>query len=132
MVLTTKLKANEMTIINLNATVKTADDVDHVWGLRVEREDLIACMTPDGPSDDFSCSIHLTNWYTGQVYVLNSLIIGKIISEDFEDEETGYCETVTYYKNSFSTASDLVEKMKAKGVINLDHWVHVKEENKAA
>lgn len=117
-----------MKTINVNATVKTPGDVDHVWGLVVEREDLIACMTPEGPSDDFSCSIHLHNWYTGEHYVLNSLIIGKIHCQDFEDKATGYCDTVTYYKNSFNTASDLIEKMKAKGVINLTHWKEAKKD----
>lgn len=120
-----------MTTINVNAVMKHSDLAggnDPIWGLRVEREDLIACMTPEGPSDDFSCSIRLTNWYTGEEFVLDRLIIGKIHHEDYEDEESGYCESVSYYKNSFNTASDLVEKMKAKGVINLDYWKKAKKD----
>lgn len=119
--------------INLNATVKCKDhdgykaQVVHEaqWMLTKEQFELVYCMTPEGPSDDFSWKIRLTNFFTGEEYVLKTIIVGKIVSETYEDEEDGYSEDVTYYKNGHQVADDLIEKMKAKGVIDLTHWTFI-------
>lgn len=121
-----------MNTINLNAFIKTKDHDGYnaieckelQWGLSKEQYEFVGCMTPEGPSDDFSWKIILTNWFTSSVYELNTLILGKIRSETYEDED-GYSEDVTFYQNGRITADNLIEAMKAKGVINLDHWTKV-------
>lgn len=121
-----------MNTINLNAFIKTKDHDGYKaieckelqWGLSKEQYEFVDCMTPEGPSDDFSWKIVLTNWFTGSVYELNTLILGKIRCETYEDED-GYSEDVRFYQNGRITADNLIEAMKAKGVINLDHWTKV-------
>lgn len=121
-----------MNTINLNAFVKTKDHDGYKaieckelqWSLSKQQYEFVGCMTPEGPSDDFSWKIILTNWFTSSVYELNTLILGKIRSETYEDED-GYSEDVTFYQNGRITADNLIEAMKAKGVINLDHWTKV-------
>lgn len=117
-----------MTIISLNTTVKGKDfggvvDNDPMWSLSVFKGDIIDVVTVDGPSDDYKCEIHLTNWYTGKVYALDRVIIGHI--ETLDDEETG--ETFDYYINSTLRAERLMEKMKEKGKIDLSYWIDVTE-----
>lgn len=117
-------------IINLNATVKCKDHDGYKaqtvhesqWMLSKLQYEFVNCMTPDGPSDDFSWKIILTNFFTGEVYELNTLIVGKIRSETYEDEESGYSEDVTWYENGRIRADSLIEKMKAVGKLNLDNW----------
>lgn len=113
-------------IINLATTIKGKDfggvvDNDPMWSLSVFKGDLIDVVTIDTGSDDYKCEIHLTNWYTGKVYALDRVIIGRI--ETLEDEETG--ETFDYYINSTNRAERLLEKMKEKGTIDLSHWVDI-------
>lgn len=118
--------------INLNAIIKFSElegGNDLMWNLSVQRGEIVECMTPDGPSDDFVCTIWLNNFYTGSQYVFKTPIYGRTKSEDYEDKESGYCETVTYYQNAFNRASDLVEAMKAKGTLDLTHWMTPKQED---
>ena len=114
--------------INLNASIKTKDhdgykaiSVDEkMWSLSMEQFELVYCQTPEGQSDDFSWKIRLTNWFTGSQYVLNTVILGKIRCETYEDED--YTEDHVWYQNGRTTAENLIEKMKEKGVIDLTHW----------
>lgn len=116
--------------INLNTFVKGRDHdgykaietKDMMWGLSKVQHEFVDCMTPDGPSDDFSWKIVLTNWFTGSVYELNTLVVGRIRSETYEDEESGYSEDVTWYENGRTRADALIEQMKTKGVIDLTNW----------
>ncbi|QEM42425.1 hypothetical protein CPTPhageEI1_220 [Klebsiella phage EI] len=55
---------------------------------------------------------------------MKTIVVGKIISVTYEDED-GYSEDVTYYKNGRQVADDLIEKMKAKGLIDLTHWTFI-------
>ncbi len=119
-----------MSIIHLAATIKGKDfggvvDNDPMWGLSVFKGDLIDVVTVDGPSDDYKCEIHLTNWYTQRVYALDRVIIGRI--ENITDEETG--QDFDYYINSTNRAERLLEKMKEKGTIDLSHWIDITESN---
>lgn len=122
-----------MNTINLNATIKTKDHDGYkaqtvhekMWILSKVQGDIVPCMTPDGPSDDFFWHITLTNWFTGYVYVLNTPVVGRIRSETYTDEEDGYSEDVTWYENGRQVADDLIEKMKAKGVVDLTHWTFI-------
>lgn len=113
-------------IINLATTIKGKDfggvvDNDPMWSLSVFKGDLIDVVTIDSGSDDYKCEIHLTNWYTGKVYALDHVIIGRI--ETLEDEETG--EMFDYYINSTNRAERLMEKIKEKGTIDLSYWIDV-------
>lgn len=116
--------------INLNATVKCKDhdgykaQVVHEaqWMITKEQFELVYCMTPEGPSDDFSWKIRLTNFFTGEEYVLKTIIVGKIVSETYEDEEDGYSEDVTWYENGRNRADALIEQMKKVGKLNMDNW----------
>lgn len=118
-----------MTIINLASTVATKDFEGKVnetmWSLGVFKGDLIDVVTVDGPSDDYKCEIHLTNWFTGRVYALDRVIIGKI--ETLEDEETG--QDFDYYINSTNRAERLIDKMKEKGTIDLSHWIDITKDS---
>ena len=114
-----------MTIINLNATIKTKDFNEVVnelqWSLSVFKGDLIDVVTIDTGSDDYKCEVHLHNWFTGRTYALDRVIIGRI--ESLTDEETG--QDFDYYINSTNRAERLIEKMKEKGTIDLTHWIDV-------
>ena len=122
-----------MSIINLNAIVKCKDHDGYraqtvhesQWMLSKEQFEFVNCMTPEGLSDDFSWKIVLTNFFTGEVYELKTLVLGKIRSETYEDED-GYSEDVTWYQNGRITADNLIEAMKARGIINLDNWIKIK------
>nr|DAE46176.1 MAG TPA: hypothetical protein [Caudoviricetes sp.] len=119
--------------INLNSYIKGKDHDGYKaietkemqWHLYKEQFEFVGCMTPEGPSDDFSWKIMVTNFFTGDTYELKTLILGKIRCKTYEDEETGYSEDVTWYQNGRTTADDLIEKMKAKGELNLDNWIKV-------
>ncbi|WCZ66345.1 hypothetical protein [Yersinia phage MHG19] len=121
-----------MNTINLKAFINTKDHDGYkaqtvkelMWVLSIEQHELVGCNTPEGPSDDFSWKIRLTNWFTGSSYILNTVIVGKIRSETYEDE-SGYSEDVVWYQNGRTTAENLIEKMKAKGVVNLDNWTRI-------
>lgn len=113
-----------MSIITLNASVKTRDfgkSVNEaVWMLSVFKGDLIDVVTIDGVSDDYKCEIHLHNWFTNRTYALNNVFIGKI--ESLFDEECGYHD---FYVRSETLADRLIEKMKAKGQIDLTYWIDI-------
>lgn len=117
-----------MKTINLNDFIKCKDHDGYKaqsvkelqWGLTMEQFELVYCMTPDGQSDDFSWKIRLTNWFTGEEYVLKTVILGHIRSETYEDEDC------TWYENGRTRAEALIQKMKDKGVINLDNWCQIK------
>lgn len=115
-----------MTIINLNATIKSRDFGETVnekmWSLSVFKGDIIDVVTVDGPSDDYKCEVHLTNWFTGRTYALDHVFIGKIESE--YDEECGYHD---FYVRSETLADRLIAKIKAKGKIDLSYWIDVTE-----
>lgn len=114
-------------IINLNATINTRDfgaaAKESIWSLSVFKGDLIDVHTVDGLSDDYKCTIHLTNWFTGSVYSLDTLLIGRV--ETWTDEATGQDWDV--YVSSENRADRLIEKIKAKGVVNLDNWIKLPE-----
>lgn len=121
-------------MINLNSTIKTRDHDGYqsiecqelMWGLSKVQGDVVPCMTPDGPSDDFCWSIILVNWFTGSEYVLKTPVYGRIRSETFEDEETGYSEDVTWYENGRTRADALIEQIKKAGKVNLENWSKTK------
>lgn len=123
-----------MTTVNLNAFVKGRDHdgynaietKDLMWGLSAYQHELVECMTPEGPSDDFSWKIILVNWFSGWEYELKTEIVGKIEDYEFEDEEDGFYECGRTYVNGRTIAERLIEKMKAKGTLNLAHWNKIK------
>lgn len=114
--------------INLNATIETKDhdgykaikSHDLMWSLSMEQYELVYCQTPEGQSDDFSWKIRLNNWFTGSSYILNQTVYGKIRCETFEED--GYSEDHVWYQNGRTTAENLINKMKAKGEIDLQYW----------
>lgn len=91
-------------------------EVCPVYVLTAVQVDIVACTTPDGPSDDFSYAIILDSFIGAQRYVFNQTILGRI--EHYEDEE---CYE-TYYVNGKNRAERLIEKMKEKGTIDLKYW----------
>lgn len=120
-----------MTIINLNATIKSRDFGETVnekmWSLSVFKGDIIDVVTMDGASDDYKCEIHLHNWFTGKTYALNHVFIGKIEYCEMIDEETGQDFSENVYVRSETLADRLVDKIKAKGKIDLSYWIDVTE-----
>lgn len=120
-----------MKTINLNATIKGKDHdgykaiVTHdlMWNLSIEQFELVECMTPEGPSDDFSWKIRLTNWFTGSEYILNTVIVGRIRCKTYEDEDCS--EDVVWYENGRTRAEDLIDKMKDKGIVDLSNWTFI-------
>lgn len=91
-------------------------EVCPVYTFRLEQVDIVACMTEEGPSDDMSYAIILDSFVGAQRYVLNSFIVGRL--EHIEDED--FSETI--YIKSRHRAERLIEKMKAKGVVDLQYW----------
>mgnify|MGYP000408215848 FL=1 len=120
--------------INLNSYIKCKDHdgykaieiKEFQWMLYKEQFEFVGCMTPEGPSDDFSWKIVLANFFTGDTYELKTIITGKIRSETYVDEETGYSEDVVWYENARNRAESLIEKIKAKGVIDSAKWTKIK------
>ncbi|ADM80093.1 hypothetical protein phiAS5_ORF0250 [Aeromonas phage phiAS5] len=104
-------------MININETIKTNDGMTiKLWDLRVERGDIVACMTPEGPSDDFECSIMLFSGFMADEFRLNHRFVGKIV----------HAEDDSYYMNAHSVATVFMEKILAKGEIDINHWTCVK------
>lgn len=122
-----------MTIINLAATVETKDFGGKVketmWNLSVFKGDIVEVMTTEGRSDDYKCEIHLHNWFTGTTYALNHAFIGKIEFFEMIDEETGQDFSEYGYVRSETLAERLIEKMKAKGKIDLSHWIDITKDS---
>lgn len=121
-----------MNTINLNATIKTKDHDGYKaitvnelqWMVSKTQGDAVHCMTPDGPSDDFSWYITIENFFSGEIYRLNTPVFGRIRSETYEDEDCS--EDVTWYENGRFRADELIEKIKAKGVIDTANWTKIK------
>lgn len=115
-----------MTIIKLDSSIKTRDFGKAVnetmWHLSVFKGDLIDVVTIDGVSDDYKCEIHLHNFFTNRTYALDRVFIGKI--ESLYDDECGYHD---FYVRSETLADRLLDKMKAKGVIDLSYWIDITE-----
>lgn len=115
-------------MINLNATIKTKDHDgfklqtvnEKMWMLTKWQGDVVHCMTPDGPSDDFCWHIVLTNFFTGEEYVLKTTIHGRI--EGHNDPE---CDEL-YYMNGRNRADRLIEQMYKVGQIDLNNWRRTK------
>lgn len=118
--------------LKLNAFIETKDhdgfkvvtEKTLMWHLTAHQGDVVHCMTPDGPSDDFCYHILLENWFTGSIYRLNTVIYGHIRSETYEDEDC--TEDVTWYENARTRAESLIEKIKAKGEVDLDNWTGIR------
>lgn len=108
--------------ININAVMKHKGDKDPIWSVKAERGEIVECMTPEGRSTDFVCTVHLRNWYTGSHYILNTPIFGK--TESFDDEDFGLVEC---YVNAITRTESLVSRIQEKGVVNLDNWKDIKE-----
>lgn len=114
--------------INLNATVKCRDHDGYKaqvvnelqWMVSKRQGDVVPCMTPEGPSDDFCWHIMIENFFTGEVYELNTVIHGHIREESYEDED------MVWYENGRTRADSLIEKIKAKGVIDTANWTKIK------
>lgn len=123
-----------MNTLNLKATVKCHDHDGYKaqtvnelqWMVLKSAGDIVHCMTPDGPSDDFCYHITIENFFTGEIYRLNTTVYGHIRSETYEDKETGYSEDVVWYENARIRADSLIEKIKAKGIIDLANWTKIK------
>ncbi|BAQ22876.1 hypothetical protein AU156_gp225 [Edwardsiella phage PEi20] len=121
-----------MTIINLNATVKCKDHDGYKaqtvnelqWMVSKYQGDVVHCMTPDGPSDDFAWHITVENFFTGEIYALKTTIHGHIRSETYEDEDCS--EDVVWYENGRTRADNLIEKIKKAGKIDLTNWTKVR------
>lgn len=115
-------------IININEVFMKTDAggtkyKSQVWDLRLQEENIVACMTPEGPSDDFSFSVWLTNLQTKNSYVLKTIIMGKMVSKDYWiNEKEGLLETVQFYKRGRCVGEDLIERIKEKGVVDLNRW----------
>lgn len=115
-------------MINLNATIKSKDHDgykaitvrDSMWNLVAVQGDVVECMTPDGRSDDFCYHVQLMNFYTDSVYQLNQVIYGRIRSETYTDGE--YSEDHVWYENARIRCEVLIEKMKARGTVDLTFW----------
>ncbi|ANM46543.1 hypothetical protein BI036_gp180 [Morganella phage vB_MmoM_MP1] len=121
-----------MTTINLNTTIKTYDHdgfkrieiQEKIWYVSKEEFELVGCMTPEGPSDDFSWKIILTNWCTGSVYELKQIIVGRQESYEYEDED--FYDSGIVYVTGRSCADRLIEKIIKVGKVNLENWKKIK------
>lgn len=110
-----------MNTVNLNTTVKMglmglASD-EPMYELFVARStDLHEVMTEDGISTDVNACVGLRRidgkeWHHGRLFTGGFQTVG--------DDETGYFDI---YVNAAAQAEDLIEKIKARGVVNLKHW----------
>lgn len=113
-----------MNTVNLNTTVKMglmglASD-EPMYELFVARStDLHEVMTEDGISTDVNACVGLRRidgkeWHHGRLFTGGFQTVG--------DDETGYFDI---YVNAAAQAEDLIEKIKARGVVNLKHWDEV-------
>lgn len=110
-----------MNIVNLNATVKMglmglATD-EPMYELFVARStDLHEVMTEDGVGTDVNACVGLRRvdgkeWHHARLFTGGFQCVG--------DEEVGYHGI---YVSAASQAEDLIEKIKARGVVDLRHW----------
>lgn len=112
-----------MTIINLNATVKGNNFGKKVeelgWGVSLYQGDLYECVTENGVGDDFWYTIHLTNFFTGVEYLLNSQIRGKWEFCEFAEDNM--------YVSAKVRAEKLLSKIVASGQVDLQYWLKISE-----
>lgn len=110
-----------MNTVNLNATVKMglmglATD-EPMYELFVARStDLHEVMTEDGVGTDVNACVGLRRvdgkeWHHARLFTGGFQCVG--------DEEVGYHDI---YVSAASKAEDLIEKIKARGVVDLRHW----------
>lgn len=118
--------------INLNAVIKSKDHdgyklivvEDKIWNLVAVQGDVVECMTPEGPSDDFCYHVQLVNFFTQEVYQLVYTVYGRIRSETYEDED--YSKDHVWYENARIRCESLIEQMKVKGEVDTTFWKKVK------
>ena len=113
-----------MNTVNLNATVKMGlmgmGTDEPMYELFVARStDLHEVMTEDGISTDVNACVGLRRvdgkeWHHGCLFTGGFQCVG--------DEESGYFDI---YVSAASQAEDLIEKIKARGVVDLKHWDEV-------
>ncbi|QXN69744.1 hypothetical protein KELASSE_215 [Escherichia phage vB_EcoM_Kelasse] len=110
-----------MKTINLNAAVKTkcfnGKYDETMWFLMAVEGDIIEVETAEGMGTDFTFTIQVHNFFTGWIYELNTVIVGKI-----EQNELGEW----YYVTARQRAERLIEKMKKVGKLDMQHWKVVK------
>lgn len=109
-------------IINLNKTVKVGflglASEEAMYELFVAKsDDLHEVATEDGVGTDVNACVGLRR-IDGKEWHHSRLFTGGF--EHMEDEDTGYSADV--YRSAATQAADLIEKMVAKGQINLAHW----------
>ncbi len=112
---------NVANIINLNKTVKMGlmglGSDEAMYELFITKsDDLHEVMTEDGISTDVNACVGLrridgTEWHHSRLFTGGFQCIG--------DDEVGYHDI---YVSAGSQAEDLIEKIKAKGQIDLSHW----------
>lgn len=110
-----------MNTVNLNATVKMglmglATDEPMYELFVVRSTDLHEVMTEDGVGTDVNACVGLRRvdgkeWHHARLFTGGFQCVG--------DEEVGYFDT---YVSAASQAEDLIEKIKARGVVDLRHW----------
>lgn len=109
------------TLIKLNTTVKMglmgmATD-EPMYELFVARStDLHEVMTEDGADTDVNACVGLRR-IDGKEWLHSRLFTGGF--EQVGDDEVGYHDI---YRSAATQAYDLMEKMQAKGVLDLRHW----------
>lgn len=107
-----------MSILNLNTMTNFADGINSpMYALEVCRGDLVEVMTEDGPSGDFACTIILIDTMTFDSWELPYTFIGSLVTTEEEDGDW------TTYVNSASKAEKMIEKIKARGTVDLSKWV---------
>lgn len=113
-----------MAIINLNSTIKCKDHDGYKaitvnekqWMVTKLQGDIVECMTTEGPSDDFCWYIQAENFFTGETYVLKTVVYGRI--EHFEDEEF----SESFYVNGRTRADRLIAQILKAGKIDTANW----------
>lgn len=91
------------------------------WDLGVMRGDIVPVMTPEGMSDDFVCYIQLSR-SIDECFQLKHEFRGKIVetaSDDYEFDDG------IYYINAYNVAVEFMEKIRARGAVNMAHWEEV-------
>jgi hypothetical protein len=87
-----------------------------LWSLSVAKGDLVAVNMGEaagmGGDTDYICSIILTCEVSFQCYELGTPFIGGLV--DIGDD--------CMYLNSESKAKEFIEKIKLRGVVDLDYW----------
>lgn len=113
-----------MNTVNLNTTVNMGlmglATAEPMYELFVARStDLHEVMTEDGMGTDVNACVGLRRidgkeWHHARLFTGGFQCVG--------DEEVGYHDI---YVSAAAQAEDLIEKIKARGIINLGHWDEV-------